>query len=116
VASEAQGVWRPSTLPGPRLGERHYFRIRRLDGLQELLARDGLDLRRVCLESVGFVAAAARLRDDPLQDMRLAATPELERHAVAALEIRREPQLVVLREGRGEHELAFLLRPRCHAG
>src|SRR5207248_11207619 len=72
--------------------------------------RERLDLRRVGLERVELEASAARLGDDPLQDVRLAAGPELERHAVAALEVGGKPELVVLRERGVEHQLAFLLR------
>src|SRR5204863_7586770 len=79
------------------------------------LARDRLDLRRIRLEHVELEAPAARFAEDTLQDVRLAATPELHGDAVAALEVLGEPQLVFLREGRVEQELAFLAGRRGEA-
>src|SRR5262249_37775067 len=59
---------------------------------------------------VELEAPAARLGQKALQDVGLAAAPEVDRDAGAAPEVLAEADLVVGRQRGVEHQLAFLLR------
>src|SRR5256886_5933793 len=66
-------------------------------------------LRGIGLEHVELEATPARFAEHALQDVRLAAAPELHGDPVAAPEVRDELELIVLREGGVQHQLAFPL-------
>jgi hypothetical protein len=77
--------------------------------VQQFFPSQHFQLRRVGLEHVELEAAAARLAHHALQDVRLAAAPAFHGDTVTALEVRREPELVFLRDRRIKHQLALFL-------
>jgi hypothetical protein len=93
-------------------GLRHELgQVRRIERLQAFFAVQGLELRAVGLDRVGFVAAGARFGDRALQHFLGVGAPARELDSVLALESRGERREVFGHERGVDQDLALFLRP-----